>query len=210
LSTLAGLVRPRARRKYQDVSETEGSRVDWATGCCLMIRRKCWEQLRGFDADFFLYYEDVDLCARAMALGWQVRHEPALAVTHHHPLHARAVSAPLRLITRHALLTYARKHWPALHQRNLARIVGWEAWFRQFRARQRGDMAAVEVFGTLRKIALDFVTSDSARAGRRLLRAVRRHENSPLLPEQERGQLPENPIAKSGVACFRGPARPAS
>jgi GT2 family glycosyltransferase len=209
-STLAGLVLPRSRRKYQAVSEAAPSRVDWATGCCLLVRRKCWEQLRGLDTDFFLYYEDVDFCARAAALGWQVRHEPGLAVTHHHPLHGRAVSPPLRLITRHALLTYARKHWPAAHQQLLARIVGWEAVFRRLLAWHRGDAAAARVFGVLRKMAADFVTGDSARAGRRLLRVLHRYEDSPPLPENEGRQLPEKPIAESGVACFRGPARPSS
>jgi N-acetylglucosaminyl-diphospho-decaprenol L-rhamnosyltransferase len=176
MSSLAGLAVPRARRKYQAVSETEPSRVDWVTGCCLLVRRQCWEQLRGLDTDFFLYYEDVDLCARAAALGWQVRHDPALVVTHHHPLHARAVPPPLRLITRHALLTYAHKHWPAAHQRLLARIVGWEAWLRRLRASWRGDADAAKVFGVLRKMAADFVNGNGRRAGTRLLRKLRREE----------------------------------
>jgi GT2 family glycosyltransferase len=175
-STLAGLLLPRERRKYQAVSETTSSRVDWATGCCLLIRRKCWEQLHGLDTDFFLYYEDVDFCARAAALGWQVRHDPGLAVTHHRPLHGRAVSPALRLITRHALLTYAHKHWPRTHQRLLARIVGWEACLRQLRARCEGDAVAARAFAVLRQVAADSMTGDSARAGRRLFRVLHRFE----------------------------------
>jgi N-acetylglucosaminyl-diphospho-decaprenol L-rhamnosyltransferase len=176
-STVGGLFLRRSRRKYQEVSETAASRVDWATGCCLLIRRKCWEQLRGFDTDFFLYYEDVDLCARAAAMGWQVRHEPALAVTHHHPLHGRDVSALLRLITRHALLTYASKHWPAWQRRILAGIVGCEAWFRQLRARRGGDDSAAKVFGALRKLVADFQSGDAGRARRRLLHVLRRERS---------------------------------
>jgi GT2 family glycosyltransferase len=175
-STLAGLLLPRERRKYHEVSETKPSRVDWATGCCLLIRRKCWEQLRGLDTAFFLYYEDVDFCARAAALGWQVRHEPGLTVTHHRPLHGRAVSPLLRLTTRHALVIYAHKHWPAAHRRLLARVVGWEARVRQLRALCKGDVAAARVFGVLREGAADFVSGDSSRAGRRLLRVLHRFE----------------------------------
>ncbi len=177
-STLAGLLLPRARRKYQPVSASQPTRVDWVTGCCLLVRRQCWEQVHGLDTDFFLYYEDVDLCARAAAQGWQVRYEPGLAVTHHHPLHARTVSAPLRLITRHALLTYARKHWPLSHQHLLARIVGCEAWFRAWRARRRGDDTATHIFSELGKMAADFGNGDSRRAGRQLLRVLRRHETT--------------------------------
>jgi N-acetylglucosaminyl-diphospho-decaprenol L-rhamnosyltransferase len=187
-STLAGLAVPRARRKYQVVSETATSRVDWATGCCLLVRRQCWQQLRGLDTDFFLYYEDVDLCARAAALGWQVRYEPRLAVTHHQPLHSRTVSAPLRLITRHALLTYAAKHWPRTQQNLLARIVGWEAWCRQFRAQWRGDEVAAKVFGVLRKVAADFSDGDSVRAHRRLLRELRREEEASAVAVRRHSQ----------------------
>ena len=65
----------------------------------------CCEQLGGFDADFFLYYEDVDLCRRAWVRGWSVWYEPGLSVPTP-PAAPCAVPAALRM-TRHALLTYA-------------------------------------------------------------------------------------------------------
>jgi len=43
--------------------------VDIVTGCFLMIRRELWEQLGGFDKDFFMYGEEADLCLRAAAIG---------------------------------------------------------------------------------------------------------------------------------------------
>ena len=65
--------------------------MPWVTGCCLLVRRDCWHDLGGFDEDFFLYYEDADLCRRARGRGWSVWYEPGLRVTHFHPLHVRAV-----------------------------------------------------------------------------------------------------------------------
>ncbi len=41
-------------------------------GCALMMRRKAWEQLGGFDERIFLYWEDTELCWRAWLLGWRV------------------------------------------------------------------------------------------------------------------------------------------
>jgi GT2 family glycosyltransferase len=183
--TLARLLLPRTRRKYYLLAGDQPRRVDWVTGCCLLVRRRCWQDLGGLDGDFFLYYEDVDLCRRARDRGWTVWHDPGLAAVHHHPLHGRVVPPHLRFITRHALLTYARKHWPAWQTRVLAGVVRLEAWWRQRQARRRGLTAAAEVFQVLGAMAGDILAGRVADAGRRLLRVVRRHE------EEGRATLPQ-------------------
>jgi GT2 family glycosyltransferase len=174
--TLTRLLLPRSRRKYTAPPGDARSPVDWVTGCCLLVRRACWEDLGGFDPDFFLYYEDVDLCRRARARGWTVWYEPALSAVHHHPLHARAVPAHLRLITRHALLTYGRKHWALWQFRILAGIVQLEARFRAAWALRRGDHATAFTFRQLGRIARCLVHGRAAAAGRCLQRVVRQQE----------------------------------
>ncbi len=39
--------------------------VDWVSGAALMIRRTLLDQIGGFDEDYYMYCEDVDLCWRA-------------------------------------------------------------------------------------------------------------------------------------------------
>lgn len=39
------------------------------SGCSLMLRATTWKQLRGFREDLFLYWEDADLCFRALNQG---------------------------------------------------------------------------------------------------------------------------------------------
>src|SRR5207244_9789295 len=73
-----------------------------------------------------------------------------LSVMHHWPLHRRDVPAPLRLITRHALLTYARLHWPRLPARILAAMISLEASMRQTLARFRGKTETAATYGELR------------------------------------------------------------
>ena len=80
-STLARLLVPRPWRKCHLCSPRNKKDVPWATGCCLLVRRGVLEDLGGFDPGFFLYYEDVDLCRRASACGWTVRHEPSLRLS---------------------------------------------------------------------------------------------------------------------------------
>ena len=51
-----------------DTNQYEDStQVFWASGCCLMIKRDVFQMLNGFDEDFFMHQEEIDLCWRAQA-----------------------------------------------------------------------------------------------------------------------------------------------
>lgn len=154
-STLGGLFRSRRHRKCLRLASPQTQQVDWVTGGCFLVRRDCFEQLGGFDERFFLYYEDVDFCRRASTRGWTVHYAPGVKATHHWPLHARSVPAPLRLLTRHALITYARSHWPRWQWRLLARLIHAEARVRALAARLRGDTHAARIYCQLRALIQD-------------------------------------------------------
>jgi len=46
--------------------------VDFVNGTCLLIDKKFFEKLGGFDESFKFFYEDVDLCLRAKKTKWQL------------------------------------------------------------------------------------------------------------------------------------------
>jgi GT2 family glycosyltransferase len=168
LSTVSGLLLPRGRRKCRHQALSGRASVPWVTGGCLLVRRDCFTRVGGLDERFFLYYEDVDFCRRARRAGWSVWYDPALRVTHHFPLHARSVPAPLRLVTRHALLTYSRKHWPGWQSRVLAGLVWAEAGGREALARWRKDAPAATCFRELRHLVGDVVRGRAAAAAARV------------------------------------------
>jgi GT2 family glycosyltransferase len=56
---------------------------DWVGGMFMMFRRETFGQSGGFDQRYFLYYEDVDLCARLRLRGFQVALCPGAKVVHH-------------------------------------------------------------------------------------------------------------------------------
>ncbi|SDD24421.1 glycosyltransferase family 2 protein [Ruegeria marina] len=58
------------------------TRVDWASGASLMVRREVIETTGGFDETFFLYFEETDLCRRAAAAGWETWYLPEVGVVH--------------------------------------------------------------------------------------------------------------------------------
>jgi GT2 family glycosyltransferase len=204
--TLLRLVLPRARRKYSPGGGDRRRPVPWVSGCCLLIRRECFAQLGGFDRDFFLYYEDVDLCRRAWQQGWSVWYEPGASLTHHRPLHVRTVPAHLRVITRHALLTYADKHWPRWQLRTLAAIVRLEARARQWFARRHGDDAAAGLFGELRRIAADLGNGRRRSARRRLRAIVQREEERRAAPPVDHHPQSQPPRPAAGLPRQRAPA----
>lgn len=54
----------------------------WVGGMCLIVEREAFKQLSGFDEGYFLYYEDVDLCARIWQQGSRLIGCPKIIVTH--------------------------------------------------------------------------------------------------------------------------------
>ena len=57
-------------------------RVDWAIGAFLLIRRRAFEAVGGFDPEQWMYAEDLDLGWRLASRGWTTRYEPAAVVRH--------------------------------------------------------------------------------------------------------------------------------
>ena len=86
---------------------------DWAAGMFLLFRSRDFELLGGFDRGFFLYYEDVDICARAWTAGMKIVACPCVSVTHK----ARRQSHKNFQFLRWHLKSMARyfwKHWGRL------------------------------------------------------------------------------------------------
>jgi GT2 family glycosyltransferase len=56
--------------------------IDWATGCCLLIRRAVVDEVGLLDERYHFFYEDHDYCLRSRAAGWRIVHVPAARVWH--------------------------------------------------------------------------------------------------------------------------------
>lgn len=50
-----------------------GKKTTVVEGCCLMIKKSTFIDLGGFDASFFMYSEDLDLCWRAWLYGYKIK-----------------------------------------------------------------------------------------------------------------------------------------
>jgi N-acetylglucosaminyl-diphospho-decaprenol L-rhamnosyltransferase len=74
--------------------------VDWLSGCCLALRRSAFEAVGGFDPAYFMFVEDVDLCARLREAGWRVVFAPVTEVVH--AIGASVSRKRFRMVVEHA------------------------------------------------------------------------------------------------------------
>jgi N-acetylglucosaminyl-diphospho-decaprenol L-rhamnosyltransferase len=70
--------------KREPVYSMEGgvASPDWVAGMFMLIPAEVFSRVGGFDERYFLYYEDVDLCARLRLAGYDVRLCPSATVVH--------------------------------------------------------------------------------------------------------------------------------
>lgn len=90
--------------RYNKITE-----VDWVTGAALMIRRKLYEAVSGFDEKYFMYFEDSDLCKRIKNLGYKICYFPGTTVIHQVNATVKT-SETINLEYRKSQLYYYRKH----------------------------------------------------------------------------------------------------
>ena len=100
-------------------------RVDLVSGCLLMIERTLWEELGGFDENFFMYGEDSDLCLRVAALGKPCMITPGARITHYGGASERVRADKMVRLFQARTALYA-KHWSPLAARfGLCMTDGW-------------------------------------------------------------------------------------
>lgn len=88
--TLNGLLRSvyRKSRRNEFLAQlsTDNAMIypDWVSGSLILMSRQHFDSLGGWDESFWLYYEDVDLCFRAMKKGGLVGLHNQIFVVHNH------------------------------------------------------------------------------------------------------------------------------
>ncbi len=93
-----------------DPAKTEPYTVDWVAGTVMFIRREVWDELSGFDEDFFLYWEDADLCYRATKLGYKIMYYPGSRLVHVAGVSAACDPAPSIMHFHRSAYHYVVKH----------------------------------------------------------------------------------------------------
>jgi GT2 family glycosyltransferase len=56
--------------------------IAWVLGACMLTPLDIYQKIHGFDEDYFLYGEDVDICLRIRQLGYEIGFLPDHSLTH--------------------------------------------------------------------------------------------------------------------------------
>ena len=132
---------PAQRHVRHDFSKLPG-RIAWIIGASMIVRRGLYQQLGGFDPDFFLYSEETDFCLRLRKAGHEIGQ--ILNVTVEHIGGASETAGdPYEPAARklRGLLLFRQKHYSA---RDCVRLATRD-WHRaRFRAAWNGLLARLQ------------------------------------------------------------------
>lgn len=107
-------------------SQDERTARPWATGACFAISAGLWSKIGGFDEEYFLYWEDIDLSHRVLDVGGSLEAVEAVVIhdeggTHTDQRSSRAKSSTYYFYNIRNRLLYARKHLDPMTRRRWVR-----------------------------------------------------------------------------------------
>lgn len=109
--------------------------VDCISGACILIRRSDFDRIGGFDEQFFLFGEDVDLCKRISLVGREVWFVPSARITHIGGHSMSQVRDTANYEFYRAMRIYMSKHWRHLPPPAFDLIdkgIGFRAWLEKY------------------------------------------------------------------------------
>lgn len=116
---------------YRDEDYANEGDVDVVCGCCFLVGRPVLEEVGCFDEEYFIYFEEADLCERIRAAGHRVVYTPATSIVHLGGATTVKQQTWFRIRAERSRRLFFRKHrgplataalWPALFLNSLARV----------------------------------------------------------------------------------------
>lgn len=114
--------------QYNQLRET-----DFVTGTSFFIRRQVLDQVGLIDPKYFLYYEETDLCVRAVRHGWKLYYVPESVVWHANAQATGVGSALVDYYTTRNRLLFGLRWAPwrtkqALFRESLCHLISGRPW----------------------------------------------------------------------------------
>ncbi len=105
--------------------------VDALSGSCMMVKRQLLDELGGFDGDYFMYGEDLDLCYRIKRKGYRIIYHPDTLIVHFKGESTRRSDIDHRFHFREAMRLFVAKNMRGNVSKIAAGIIGLGFWFQR-------------------------------------------------------------------------------
>jgi hypothetical protein len=99
-----------ARYNLTYLDENKSYEVDAVSGAFMMIRKEVYERIGGFDQQFFMYGEDLDICFRAQKAGYKVFYVHTTEIIHYKGESTKRSSIDETKVFYDAMQLFVRKH----------------------------------------------------------------------------------------------------
>lgn len=100
-----------ARYNLTYLNENKTYEVDAVSGAFLMMRKEVYEKIGGFDPQFFMYGEDLDLCYRTQKAGYKVFYFHETEIIHYKGESTKRSSMDETKVFYDAMHLFVRKHF---------------------------------------------------------------------------------------------------
>lgn len=110
--------------KMGDFDHKRKREVDQPAGAALMVRGDLLRDLNGFDPNFPMFFNDVDLCKRVKDKGFEIWYLPEYVVEHLGGASIKKVKIKMTLSSHVSFFRYFEKHFTRLHQQPMNFLVG--------------------------------------------------------------------------------------
>lgn len=98
--------------------------IAWILGACMMLRKSVFNELGGFDPDYFLYGEDADICLRARLAGYQIGYCDSAKIIHVGGASEQgATSLEKFLRKKRGFFLFCKKHYTPIDVLHIARMT---------------------------------------------------------------------------------------
>ncbi len=99
-----------ARYNLTYLDENQTYEVDAVSGSFMMMRMEVYEKIGGFDSQFFMYGEDLDLCYRTQQAGYKIFYVHETEIIHYKGESTRRSSLDETKVFYEAMHLFVRKH----------------------------------------------------------------------------------------------------
>jgi GT2 family glycosyltransferase len=123
---------------YTKVKTGKYFELDWILGAAIFIRADLFKQIDGFDKEYFMFFEEVDLCKRVSENGFKIIYYPKLKINH---IGSVSGKRDYTLFTKRIYTSkflYISKHYRPFYKsfmnflltlQIISQIILWTLWF---------------------------------------------------------------------------------